>query len=73
MSDVRVYARESVTETGPGSPCPFTGTTCQDGCWCWDMEDAPDICSAPDIFADNMGDTSPRDYYDKCVMETLEG
>ena len=73
MSDVRVYARESVTETGPGSPCPFTGTTCQDGGWLWDMEDAPGICSAPTIFADDMGGTSPRDYYDKCVMETLEG
>lgn len=59
-------------KTKPGDRCPFAGSTCQELCWCWDMVDAPGECAAPAIFADELSGQTPRDWYNECVMETME-
>ena len=54
----------------PGMPCPFFAVAeCQPGCWLWDMEDAPDECSAFEVFPE--AETGARDFYNACLMEVM--
>lgn len=54
-----------------GSPCPFfESLPCQEGCWLWDREEYPGICSAFIEFPESAAD--PVEWYKQTVMSVLE-